>query len=180
MSQDPLNQVGGARTFWTTVNATEAIPGATTPLTWSFYSDATELALRGTFAEIGTLPRSEVTGANLAADPDGRFIGIFLGHPAANMNVFRRMTDLTPGGFRRCARGAVLRLHADAPGAIGITGEVVHSTAFMMSELNDLAVGTDHGRPGTKVIVEAPTRYEWDGEVGWGWVERSRVLGDIT
>jgi hypothetical protein len=97
MSQDPLNQVGGARTFWTTVNATEAIPGATTPLTWSFYSDATELALRASFAEIGTLPRSEVTGANLAADPDGGFIGIFLGHPAANMNVFRRMTDPTPG-----------------------------------------------------------------------------------
>jgi pyruvate,water dikinase len=98
MSQDPLNQVGGARTFWTTVNATEAIPGATTPLTWSFYSDATELALRGTFAEIGTLPRSEVTGATVPADPDGRFIGIFFGHPAANMNVFRRMADLTPGG----------------------------------------------------------------------------------
>ncbi|MDT7584327.1 MAG: rifampicin phosphotransferase [Pseudonocardiales bacterium] len=98
MSQDPLNQVGGARTFWTTVNATEAIPGATTPLTWSFYSDATELALRGTFAEIGTLSRSEVTGANVPADPDGRFIGIFFGHPAANMNVFRRMADLTPGG----------------------------------------------------------------------------------
>jgi phosphohistidine swiveling domain-containing protein len=98
MSQDPLNQVGGARTFWTTVNATEAIPGATTPLTWSFYSDATELALRGTFSEIGTLPRSEVAEARVPAGPDGRFIGIFLGHPAANMNVFRRMADLTPGG----------------------------------------------------------------------------------
>lgn len=71
-------------------------------------------------------------------------------------------------------------VHADAPGPIEITGEVVHSTAFMMSEPNDLAVGTDHGHPGTKVIVEAPTRYEWDGEVGWGWVERSRVLGEIS
>jgi phosphohistidine swiveling domain-containing protein len=98
MSQDPLNQVSDERTFWTTVNATEAIPGTTTPLTWSFYSDATELALRGTFAEIGTLPRSEVAEARVPASPDGRFIGIFLGHPAANMTVFRRMADLTPGG----------------------------------------------------------------------------------
>lgn len=68
----------------------------------------------------------------------------------------------------------------DADGPVEITGEVVHSTAFALHEPNDLAIGTDHARPGTKVIVEAPTRYEWDGEVGWGWLERSRVLGEIS
>lgn len=93
--EDPVHQRAGADTYWTTVNATEAIPGTTTPLTWSFYDDATELALRGTFALMGVLRADEVA---LPGSRDERFIGIFYAHPAANLSRFRLMADLAPGG----------------------------------------------------------------------------------
>jgi hypothetical protein len=60
-----------------------------------------------------------------------------------------------------------------------INGEVVHATAFMLDEPNDLVMGTDLTRATTKVIVETPCRYEWDGEVGYGWLERSRRVDQL-
>src|SRR5437764_9438787 len=93
--ENPVHQSTRADTYWTTVNATEAIPGTATPLTWSFYDDATELALRGTFALMGVLRKAEIV---LPEDRDARFIGIFYGHPAANLSRFRLMADLAPGG----------------------------------------------------------------------------------
>jgi hypothetical protein len=60
-----------------------------------------------------------------------------------------------------------------------ITGEVLHSMAFMLDEPNDLLLGTDLSRPTTKVIVEAPCRYAWDGEHGYGWLERSRRIDQL-
>ncbi|HEX6390107.1 MAG TPA: PEP-utilizing enzyme [Solirubrobacteraceae bacterium] len=95
MRPDPVHQETGAGVYWTTVNATEAIPGTATPLTWSFYDDATELALREAFALMGVLRRRDVA---LPTDRDARFIGIFHAHPAANLNRFRMMADLAPGG----------------------------------------------------------------------------------
>ena len=95
MSADPVHQRSGAGVYWTTVNATEAIPGTTTPLTWTFYSDATELGLRATFAEMGVISKREIA---LPPSTDERFIGIFFAHPAANLNRFRLMADLAPGG----------------------------------------------------------------------------------
>jgi hypothetical protein len=60
-----------------------------------------------------------------------------------------------------------------------IAGEVVHALPFMLAEPNDLLLGTDHARTTTKVIVEAPCRYTWDGEVGFGWLERSRRIDQL-
>ena len=93
--ESPVHQHSTSRVYWTTVNATEAIPGTTTPLTWSFYSDATELALRETFALIGVLRARDV---ELPQELDERYIGVFHGHPAANLSRFRLMADLAPGG----------------------------------------------------------------------------------
>ncbi|MHB8690567.1 MAG: PEP-utilizing enzyme [Solirubrobacteraceae bacterium] len=95
MPSDPVHQHSAADVYWTTVNATEAIPGTTTPLTWSFYSDPTELALRQTFATIGVLRAGDVA---LPENTDERFIGVFHAHPAANLTRFRLMADLAPGG----------------------------------------------------------------------------------
>lgn len=95
---DPMNRVSGPDTFWTTVNSSEAIPGVATPLTWSFYDDATEFALRGTFGEIGTIAYSAAVRTELSQRPDDRFVSVFLGRPAVNLNRFRLMADLTPGG----------------------------------------------------------------------------------
>jgi hypothetical protein len=60
-----------------------------------------------------------------------------------------------------------------------ISGQVLHSIAFMLDEPNDLLLGADLTRPSTKVIVEAPCRYTWDGEVGHGWLERSRRIDQL-
>jgi hypothetical protein len=49
----------------------------------------------------------------------------------------------------------------------------------MLDEPNDLLLGTDPTRTTTKVIVEAPCRYVWDGEVGHGWLERSRRIDQL-
>jgi hypothetical protein len=51
--------------------------------------------------------------------------------------------------------------------------------AFMLDEPNDLLLGTDLSRPTTKVIVEAPCRYTWDAEQGYGWLERSRRIDQL-
>jgi hypothetical protein len=29
------------------------------------------------------------------------------------------------------------------------------------------------------VIVEAPCRFSWDGEIGFGWLERSRRIDQL-
>ena len=63
--------------------------------------------------------------------------------------------------------------------AATIHGEVLHSLPFMLDEPNDLLLGTDPTRASTKVIVEAPCRYTWDGEVGFGWLERSRRIDQL-
>lgn len=36
--------------------------------------------------------------------------------------------------------------------------------------------GVDHADPTNVIVLECPARYEWDGEVGYGWLERSRPL----
>ena len=64
-------------------------------------------------------------------------------------------------------------------GQVAIGGEVVHSLPFMLEEPNDLLAGTDLSRTMTKVIVEAPCRYTWDGETGFGWLERSRRIDQL-
>jgi hypothetical protein len=43
---------------WSTINAGEAIPGVVTPLTWSFFGDATERAMKATSARATPRPRS--------------------------------------------------------------------------------------------------------------------------
>jgi hypothetical protein len=60
-----------------------------------------------------------------------------------------------------------------------IEGEVLHTLPFMLEEPNDLLAGTDPTRPQTKVIVEAPCRYTWNGETGYGWLERSRRIDQL-
>jgi pyruvate,water dikinase len=94
MVDDPIDTHGGPATFWTRVNAAEALPGVITPLTWTFYARASEISVRTAFAELGVLRRSEITWP---ADPDQRFIGVFCGRAAINLDQFRAMADRSPG-----------------------------------------------------------------------------------
>lgn len=57
---DPLHERSGPDTFWTTVNAAEALPGVSTPLNWTVFGWPVERAFRGTFADMGVLAASDV------------------------------------------------------------------------------------------------------------------------
>ncbi len=94
MADDPIDVPGGAATFWTTVNAAEALPGVITPLTWSLYAPVAETSIRTAFAELGVLRRDEIGWPD---DPDQRFIGVFRGRCAINLDQFRAMADRSPG-----------------------------------------------------------------------------------
>jgi pyruvate,water dikinase len=91
---DPIHTRSGPTTFWTTVNAAEALPGVVTPLTWTLYAPVVEISVRTAFAELGVLRRSEVVWPD---DPDQRFIGVFRGRAAVNLDRFRDMADRSPG-----------------------------------------------------------------------------------
>lgn len=91
---DPTHDQSGPSTFWSTVNAEEGLPGVSTPLNWSLFAPRVERAFRATFADLGVLPASEI---RVPASVDERIWGIFYGRAAANVDVFRRLADLTPG-----------------------------------------------------------------------------------
>jgi pyruvate,water dikinase len=79
---------------WSTINAGEAIPGVVTPLTWSFFGDATERAMKQMFCDLGVLKRSQVRAA---PEPEDRLWDVFYGRAAANLNTFRWLGDRIPG-----------------------------------------------------------------------------------
>lgn len=91
---DPVHDAGPTSAVWTTVNAAEAIPGVATPLGWTWFFEGCELGLRGAFADIGAIPGHEV---RVFPDLDDRFIGIFYGHFAGNLDMMRKMGDQMPG-----------------------------------------------------------------------------------
>lgn len=65
-----------------------------TPLTWSFYGDAVERAMRGAFCDLGVLRRSEVRAS---PEPERRLWDLFYGRAAGNLNTFRYLADRMPG-----------------------------------------------------------------------------------
>jgi pyruvate,water dikinase len=80
--------------LWSPGNVSEAIPGVSTALNWSFVGDAIELASRRAFASIGVLSPAEVT---LPARAEDRFIVAFFGRTVANIDQMRLVGDRLPG-----------------------------------------------------------------------------------
>jgi pyruvate,water dikinase len=79
---------------WTTVNAEEAFPGITAPLTWSFYGPGTVRAMIQLWKDLGTLPRSHSIEPS---STDDSFVGAFCGRVAMNVDLYGAMADLMPG-----------------------------------------------------------------------------------
>jgi pyruvate,water dikinase len=79
---------------WSTINAGEAIPGVVTPLTWSFFGDATDRAIKQTFCNMGVMRQDQVDAPQA---PDQRMWDTFYGRAAANLNMFRWVGDRMPG-----------------------------------------------------------------------------------
>jgi phosphohistidine swiveling domain-containing protein len=91
---DPLHDAGVTAAVWTTVNTAEALPGVATPLGWTWFFEACELGVRGAFADIGALPARQVRVPDRL---DERFVAIFYGHFAGNLDMMRRIGDQMPG-----------------------------------------------------------------------------------
>ena len=79
---------------WSTINAGEAIPGVVTPMTWSFFGDPTERAMKRMFCDIGVLRPDQVVASER---PEDRLWDLFYGRAAANLNTFRWIGDRMPG-----------------------------------------------------------------------------------
>ncbi|GAA2777837.1 PEP-utilizing enzyme [Crossiella cryophila] len=91
---DVLEHQSGPDTAWTITNAAEAMPGVLTPLGASFWLPVCEIGLRSAFHDLGVLSAGQV---RLPEQVDERISGVFAGRYAANLDVLRRMADLTPG-----------------------------------------------------------------------------------
>lgn len=80
--------------LWSPGNVSEAIPGVSTALNWSFVDDAVELAARQAFAAMGVLRPHEVRLNDRAED---RFMVAFYGRTVANIEAMRSIGDRMPG-----------------------------------------------------------------------------------
>src|SRR5437868_13140221 len=80
--------------LWSPGNVSEAIPGVSTALNWSFIDDAIETAARRAFYDMGSLHRHELA---LGRRTEERFMVCFYGRTVANIDAMRVIGDRTPG-----------------------------------------------------------------------------------
>jgi rifampicin phosphotransferase len=79
---------------WSTTNLAESIPGVPTPLGWSIWYPAGELAVRRTFNSIGALSSQE---AVMPAHREDSLIGVFYGHTAIRVDLLCEWVERIPG-----------------------------------------------------------------------------------
>ncbi len=91
---DVVHGVWDDRSWWSTSNMGEAVPGVLTPLNWTFWSDSSEHALRRAFASFGALETSQV---EVPQQPQLRIMGVFHGRLAAKVSFLGAMGDRLPG-----------------------------------------------------------------------------------
>jgi pyruvate,water dikinase len=72
----------------------EVLPGVLTPLGWTFWRDPAEAGMRGSFVDVGVLPRSAGTPP---PGVDDRLTALFYGRYAANLSLIASLCDLIPG-----------------------------------------------------------------------------------
>ena len=79
----------------------------------------------------------------------------------------------SPGAF-------AITLEVDSK-LISIEAETVQSLSFPFNLLRPTGMrpGIDTAEQDGMVAVQCPTRYVWNGEVGYGWLERTRRLGAL-
>lgn len=80
--------------LWSPGNVSEAIPGVSSALNWSFIDDAIETASRRAFHAMGVLGRSELA---LGRRAEERFMVCFYGRTVANIEAMRMLGDRIPG-----------------------------------------------------------------------------------
>ncbi len=92
---DPLRGATYPTSMWTATNAAEAVPGVSTPLSFTYWADATELGVRGAFKSMGALLREHDT--QMPEREEDRLLIPFYGRPALRVNFLAEMGDRMPG-----------------------------------------------------------------------------------
>ena len=91
---DPLTSATAAETWWTTSNVGEAMPGVQTPLSWTVWSDGGDRSIRAAAYALGLFTAAE---RKVPAAVQDRFIRVFNGRVACQVNYLAALGDRTPG-----------------------------------------------------------------------------------
>ena len=151
-------------TSWSTINASEALPGVVTPLTWSLFGDNVERAMKGAFVDMGVLAEDE---AVVPDSPDERLWDTWYGRAAGNLATFRMLGDRTPG-----TSGAAVEV-LNAPAGTG--------KSFLVGTLADTWPLTDPaGTAGTPPGGRPPDASGGDGPRVFGVAYGQRQADVLT
>ncbi|CDO30911.1 pyruvate, water dikinase [Mycolicibacterium peregrinum] len=91
---NPMHRVSGPHDAWSTINTRENYQGVMSPLGATLWLPVSDLAVNGTFHDLGVLRPDEVTVARTPAESSST---VFYGRFTASINYFRRVSDLIPG-----------------------------------------------------------------------------------
>jgi pyruvate,water dikinase len=91
---DPLHSPSAPGLHWSTVNASEAVPGVQTPLSWTMWTDASEASTRRAAFAIGAMTKAE---REVPRDVCQRYVRVFCGRIAIQCEVLGLLGDRMPG-----------------------------------------------------------------------------------
>lgn len=91
----PIHRPSSDRTWWTTGNVAEAVPGVLTPLAYTFWTRPFERSVRGSYAEMGVISRAQ--GSKATDDPDETALGVVFGRAVLNVNLILSVGAGLPG-----------------------------------------------------------------------------------
>jgi phosphohistidine swiveling domain-containing protein len=91
----PIHRPSSDEAWWTTGNVAEAVPGVLTPLTYTFWTQPFERAVRGSYAEMGVISCAD--GRKTTSDPDETAMGIVFGRAVLNVRLILSVGAGLPG-----------------------------------------------------------------------------------
>ncbi len=91
---NPMHHQSGPDDAWSTINTRENYQGVMSPLGATLWLPISDLAVNGTFYDLGVLRRDEIV---VASTPGEATSAVFYGRYTASINYFRRVSDLIPG-----------------------------------------------------------------------------------
>jgi pyruvate,water dikinase len=91
---NPMHHRSGPDDAWSTINTRENYQGVMSPLGATLWLPISDLAVNGTFHDLGVLRRGEIV---VAPSPGEATSAVFYGRYTAGINYFRRVSDLIPG-----------------------------------------------------------------------------------
>src|SRR5271170_2702031 len=90
---DPIHTLSPPDTRWSRINAEEAFPGVSKPLSWEFFGGGTNRSWHGMVTDFGFLR----DGEHLPGDADMAYLFSFYGRPSIHLDRMMTVMALFPG-----------------------------------------------------------------------------------